>query len=30
MPRFTVPPNLIGTSSIDTLAAEESNASVAI
>ncbi|MDZ8091820.1 MAG: hypothetical protein RMZ42_07735 [Nostoc sp. DedQUE05] len=30
MPRLTVPPNFIGTSGIDTLAAEESNASVAI
>ncbi|MEH2393771.1 MAG: hypothetical protein V7K21_19620 [Nostoc sp.] len=30
MPRLTVPPNFIGTSSIDTLVAEESNASVAI
>ncbi|MEH2079680.1 MAG: hypothetical protein V7K89_06605 [Nostoc sp.] len=30
MPRLTVPPNFIGTSSIDTLAAEELNASVAI
>ncbi|WP_375469117.1 hypothetical protein [uncultured Nostoc sp.] len=30
MPRLTVPPNFIGTSGIDTLVAEESNASVAI
>ncbi|MEH2333805.1 hypothetical protein [Nostoc sp.] len=30
MPRLTVPPNFIGTSDIDTLVAEESNASVAI
>lgn len=30
MPRLTVPPNFIGTSGIDTLIAEESNASVAI
>ncbi|MEH2237896.1 hypothetical protein [Nostoc sp.] len=30
MSRLTVPPNFVGTSGIDTLAAEESNASVAI
>ncbi|MEH2008156.1 hypothetical protein [Nostoc sp.] len=30
MPRLTVPPNFIGTSGVDTLAAQDSNGSVAI